>query len=78
MEKRPHLVKWVVVCSDKKKGGLGIRNLSILNRAFLCKWNWRYAVERESLWKLVISRKFGEEGGGWSSREVREGYGVGF
>ena len=22
LEKRPHLVKWVVVCSHKKKGGL--------------------------------------------------------
>ncbi|KAL6345789.1 hypothetical protein AAG906_017541 [Vitis piasezkii] len=43
LEKRPHLVKWVV-----------------------------------SFWKLIISRKFGEEGGGWNSREVREGYGVGF
>ena len=28
------------------------------------------------MWKLVISRKFGEEGG-WSTCEVREGYGVG-
>ena len=25
LEKRPYLVKWVVVCSHKKKGGLGIR-----------------------------------------------------
>ena len=78
MEKRPHLVKWAVVCSHKKKGGLGIRNLSILNRALLCEWSWRFAVEKESFWKLIISRKFGEEGGGWSSCEVREGYGVGF
>ena len=44
----------------------------------MCKGSWHYAVERESLWKLVISRKFGEEGGGWNSYEVREGYGVGF
>ena len=78
MEKRPHLVKWAVVCSHKKKGGLGIRNLSILNRALLCKWSWRFVVERDSFWKLIISRKFGKEGGGWNSREVREGYGVGF
>ena len=42
LEKRPHLVKWDVVCSHKMKGGLGIRNFSILNRAFLCKWSWRY------------------------------------
>ena len=34
LEKRPYLVKWAVVCSHKKKGGLGIRNLSILNRPF--------------------------------------------
>ena len=33
---------------------------------------------KESFWKLIISRKYGEEGGGWISREVREGYGVGF
>ena len=78
MEKRPHLVKWVVVCSLKKMGELGIRNLSILNRALLCKWSWRFVVERESFWKLVISRKFGKEGGGWNSYEVREGYRVGF
>ena len=36
-----------------------------------------FAVERESLQKLVISRKFGVEEGGWCTREVREGYGVG-
>ena len=28
--------------------------------------------------ELIISRKYGEEGGGWISSEVREGYGVGF
>ncbi|RVW48620.1 Transposon TX1 uncharacterized 149 kDa protein [Vitis vinifera] len=58
-------------------GGLGIRKFSILNRALLCKWSWRFAAERESLWKLIISTKYGEEGGGWISCEVREGYGVG-
>ncbi|KAJ9701497.1 hypothetical protein PVL29_006726 [Vitis rotundifolia] len=78
LENKPHLVKWAVVCSHKKKGGLGIRNFSSLNKALLCKWSWRYAVERESFWKLLISRKYGEEVGGWFSREVREGYGVGF
>ena len=78
LEKRSHLVKWAIVCSNKRKDGLGVRNLSILNGALLCKWSWHFAVERKSLWKLVISRKFGEEGGGWSTREVREGYGVGF
>ena len=35
--RKPHLVKWVVVCLDKSKGVLGVRCLSILNRALLCK-----------------------------------------
>ena len=78
LERKPHLVNWDSVCSDIRKGGLGVRRLSTLNRALLCKWNWRFANERETLWRHVISRKFGEEEGGLYTREVREGFGVGF
>ncbi|RVX11584.1 LINE-1 retrotransposable element ORF2 protein [Vitis vinifera] len=78
LERKSHLVNWDTVCLDKSKGGLGVRRLSILNRALLCKWNWRFANERDTLWRRVISRKFREEEGGWYSKEVREGFGVGF
>ena len=47
--REPHLVDWSIVCSDKQKGGLGVRNLPLLNKALLCKWRWRFAVEREAL-----------------------------
>lgn len=30
LDKKPHLVRWLVVCSDEMKGGLGIRCLSKL------------------------------------------------
>ncbi|RVW74735.1 putative ribonuclease H protein [Vitis vinifera] len=76
LERKPHLVNWDSVCSDIRKGGLGVRRLTTLNRALLCKWNWRFANEREALWRQVIGRKFGEEQGGWYTREVREGFGV--
>ncbi|RVW93340.1 putative ribonuclease H protein [Vitis vinifera] len=56
-------------------GGLGIINLSILNRALLCKWSWRFVVERDSYWKLIISTKYGIERGGWSTHGAREGHG---
>ena len=39
--------------------------------------DWRFAVERESLWKQVIGWKFGVEQGGWYTRVVKEGFGVG-
>ena len=57
LEKKPHLVKWATVCTDKKVGGLGVRGLHKL----LGKWIWRFANERNSLWRVAIRRKFGEK-----------------
>ena len=76
LERRPHLIKWNIVCSEMKLGGLG-RRLSKLNQALLCKWNWRFANEREPLWRRVISRKYGELVGGWNIGDIRGGYGTG-
>ena len=38
LEKKPHLVKWATVCTDKKVGGLRVRDLHKLNKALLGKW----------------------------------------
>lgn len=40
---KPHLVKWAIVCLDKKKGAMGVRCLSLLNMALFCKWCWCFA-----------------------------------
>ena len=76
-QSKPHLVNWSIVCMEKKDGGLGIKNLSRLNKALLGKWCWRFASEQDSLWKQVIVRKFGEEEGRWYSGVSRESHGVG-
>ena len=52
--------------------GLGIKNLSIFNKALLGKWSWRYMNKRE-----FIRGKYGEGQGGWCTKNVRVGYGVG-
>ena len=77
LERKPHLVDWNTVCQEKRRGGLGVRGLSMMNQALLCKWCWRFANEGDSLWRLVISTKFGEEVGGWNTRDIRGGYGTG-
>ena len=77
LERKPHLVNWNTVCQEKSRGRLGVRGLSMKNQALLCKWCWRFANERDSLWRLVISIKFGEEVGGWNTRDIRGGYGTG-
>ena len=62
-ERKHHLVNWKTMCTVKKKGNLGVRSLSKLNEALLSKWHWRFANERDSLWRKVISSKFDEEAG---------------
>ena len=53
-QSKPHLVNWSIVCMEKKDGGLGIRNLSRLNRALLGKWCWRFASEQDSSENLKL------------------------
>ncbi|RVX23977.1 Syntaxin-51 [Vitis vinifera] len=48
-----------------------------MNNALLCKWNWRFANERDALWRSVISLKYGVEEGGWCTRDVMGRNGVG-
>ncbi|RVW76702.1 putative ribonuclease H protein [Vitis vinifera] len=60
LEGKIHLVNWEVVCTDKEKGGLGLRKLAMLNKAFLSKWIWRYTCDKDNLWKQVITVKYGQ------------------
>ena len=59
LERKIHLIYWEVVCTQKEKGGLGIRKIDLLNKALLGKWIWRFAFEKEILWKKVIGVKYG-------------------
>ncbi|RVW52750.1 putative ribonuclease H protein [Vitis vinifera] len=77
LEGKVHLVKWDVVCTKKNKGGLGLRKIAILNRALLGKWIWRFACEKDNLWKQVITTKYGQENHGWRSKKASGAAGVG-
>ena len=44
LESKLHLVNWNTVCQEKSRGGLGVRGLSLMNQALLCKWCWRFAT----------------------------------
>ncbi|KAH1040222.1 hypothetical protein J1N35_041965 [Gossypium stocksii] len=44
------MIRWNIVCKPKVKGGAGVANLGIKNKALLAKWNWRFAIEKEVLW----------------------------
>ena len=76
-ERKIHLINWNTVCLSKEKGGLGIRSLSAMKRAFLGKWLWRFAVEEDSPWKNSIKLKYDIEDGGWFTKNLRGSGGVG-
>jgi hypothetical protein len=77
VEFKYHLVSWARVCTPISKGGLGIRSLVLFNRALLGNWLWRFGMERDAWWRVVVGSKFGSLWGGWCSREFAGAFGVG-
>ena len=71
------LVAWDKVCSPIEMGGLGIRNVVSFNQALLGKWLCRYGHEVTHLWQRIISTKYGEGQGGWSTKICRRTHGCG-
>ena len=76
-EHKCHLVNWQQVCAPLQHGGLGIRNLTVFNKALLGKWLWRYWSDNEALWCRLVDSKYGSQWGGWCSHRVQVPYGVG-
>lgn len=52
-------VKWSKVCQPKDKGGLGIRDIRLVNLSLLAKWRWRIIQGEDALWKEVLKEKYG-------------------
>jgi hypothetical protein len=52
-------VKWSVVCKAKSQGGLGVRDVRIVNQSLLAKWRWRLLQPGLPLWKEVLVAKYG-------------------
>lgn len=48
-------IKWDFVCTPKKEGGLGIRDLEVWNRAVMSKLLWYIAKKVRCLVDLVDS-----------------------
>ncbi|MCH81438.1 ribonuclease H protein, partial [Trifolium medium] len=53
-------VKWEVVCLPKKKGGLGVRDIRVVNISLLAKWRWRLLTNDNAVWKDLVRRKYGD------------------
>ncbi|GMI67617.1 hypothetical protein HRI_000431000 [Hibiscus trionum] len=50
-----HWVKQEILCYPKVKGGLGLVDFRVRNKALRSKWLWRYGTELNSLWRQTVS-----------------------
>lgn len=48
-----------MVCQPKSSGGLGFKNLDLMNRASLMKVGWNLIVSPIILWSQVLLTKYG-------------------
>jgi len=53
-------VKWRKVCLPRSKGGLGVRDVRLVNLSLMAKWKWRLLQEDLPLWKVVLREKYGD------------------
>ncbi|XP_026433399.1 uncharacterized protein LOC113330800 [Papaver somniferum] len=77
-KKKIHHVKWEALCKKNRFGGLGIKNLKLVNQSLLSKWSWRYATEEDVLWKQIIDEKYGVGDPLWCPKIPKCTYGRSF
>jgi hypothetical protein len=52
-----HLVNWHTVCLPKDCGGLGVLDLTTMNKSLLCKWPWKLE-NTQGTWQTILSKKY--------------------
>lgn len=54
-----HLASWKTVCKTIDQGGLGVKDIGVMNLAFLNKWKWRILNESDKLWENILNSRYG-------------------
>lgn len=52
-------VRWSDICKPKSGGGLGVRDLRVVNISLLGKWRWRHLTSGNSFWRQFLVSKYG-------------------
>jgi hypothetical protein len=56
--RKTNWISWKTVCREKKDGGLGVRDVRVVNISLLTKWRWKLLCEVPALWKQVLVAKY--------------------
>nr|KYP36498.1 Putative ribonuclease H protein At1g65750 family [Cajanus cajan] len=58
-QKKVPWMRWKKVCFPKLHGGLGVKNIEMINLSLLGKWKWYLFHQRDSIWGKIIDSKYG-------------------
>ncbi|MCI57449.1 ribonuclease H protein, partial [Trifolium medium] len=58
-ERKIPWVSWTNVCKPKTDGGLGVRDLRVVNLALLGKWRWRLLCGGQGIWRDILLARYG-------------------
>lgn len=61
------LVSWEVVFRPRQDGGLRLRYVESKDISLIGKWFWRYPLEPNSLWHIVIKSKYENQQSRWDA-----------
>ncbi|XP_058774304.1 uncharacterized mitochondrial protein AtMg00310-like [Vicia villosa] len=59
IRKTVNWVSWDTICKTREEGGLGVKNVEIMNVALLSKWKWRILTEKEAVWRDLLEARYG-------------------
>ena len=57
-ERKIHWINWQKLCTQKKRGGMGFRDISAFNLAMLAKQAWRLIHQDQSLFYRVYKARY--------------------
>lgn len=55
-------MNWTKVCTSKDKGGIGIKNIKVLNISLLLKRNRRIIHDKEAVWYGLLKHQYSHAG----------------
>jgi hypothetical protein len=61
---------WADICTEKKIGGLGIRNLQAINQGLILSATWRLAKEPHSQIALILKAKYHHDTSIWRAKTI--------
>ena len=62
--KAPYIA-WDTVCTSRKQGGLGVKNMKLWNQACIAKLVWDIARKKDGLWIQWIHGRYIKDRGWW-------------